>query len=254
MDFQKEKENNSNPGDTEKTHIDFLKKYQELEEFVYGLCHDLKTPVTSILGLAEMMEKESQDELSKDSQYYLKRIQENTLTILERINQILIFSQHGAIHKSETITDLNSLVDKSVSNFLPTIKEKKINFIVLEGYLRVKVDINEIINVFDNLIGNSIKYLGDQPEPNITIGVQDITDNYVTVFVNDNGIGIPRDSLSQVFEMFVRAPNVPSEVSGAGIGLARVKKIIDSYGGNVWLESKEGEGTTVYFSLPSYHD
>ncbi len=254
MDSQNENIDERLLSNSEKSSDDLVEKYKALEEFVYSLCHDLKTPVVSILGLADIIENESYDRLSKDSQYYLKRIQENTRNIIERIDQILIFSQEGVLQKTEIITDLNSVVRRSISNFLPIIKTRKIDITVLESHLQVKIDLNDIIFVFDNLIGNSIKYMGNQTQPSITVGIQKDKEKYVTTYVKDNGIGIPNESLPQIFQMFSRASNVPTEITGTGIGLARVKKIINSYGGKIWLESVEGEGTTVFFSLPIHSD
>lgn len=252
MDYQKEKKSDAIRSDSKLNPKELVEKYNLLEEFVFSFSHDLKTPIISILGIADMMIKETRDNLSEEHQYYLQRIRENSLGILQSIDQLLIFSQDGTIQKTEIVLDLNSIMKKSVSNYLTVIKERKIDITILERNSHVKADKNEMIFVFDNLIGNSIKYMGDQTQPNITIGIQGNNDNFITVFVKDNGMGIPQDSLSQVFQMFSRAPNVPSDISGAGIGLARVKRIVDSYGGKIWLESQEGKGTTVFFSLPSY--
>lgn len=252
MDYQKEKKSDAIRSDSKLNPKELVEKYNLLEEFVFSFSHDLKTPIISILGIADMMIKETRDNLSEEHQYYLQRIRENSLGILQSIDQLLIFSQDGTIQKTEIVLDLNSIMKKSVSNYFTVIKERKIDITILERNSHVKADKNEMIFVFDNLIGNSIKYMGDQTQPNITIGIQGNNDNFITVFVKDNGMGIPQDSLSQVFQMFSRAPNVPSDISGAGIGLARVKRIVDSYGGKIWLESQEGKGTTVFFSLPSY--
>lgn len=254
MTQQKEKKSNAIQKDPELSPEDLIKKYNLLEEFVFSFSHDLKTPIISILGIADMMMKETQDNISEEHQYYLKRIRENSLSVLERIDQILIFSQDGKIQRTQVALDLNSIMKKSVSNYLSIIKERKIDITILERNSQVNVDKNEITFVFDNLIGNSIKYMGDQTHPNITVGIQGNSDQFVTVFVKDNGMGIPQDSLTQVFQMFSRASNVPSDISGSGIGLARVKRIIDSYGGKIWIESQEGKGTTVFFSLPSYNE
>ena len=114
----------------------------------------------------------------------------------------------------------------------------------------VNVELNRMVQLFDNLIGNCIKFMGNQSSPLIRIGISDQDSEYVKIHVKDNGIGIPENSLTKVFNLFTRASNVNEEIEGSGIGLAQVKKIVETHEGKIWLESKEGEGTTISFTLP----
>ena len=93
--------------------------------------------------------------------------------------------------------------------------------------------------------------MGNQTKPNIELGSLEGDSKFITVYVKDNGMGIPDSFKDKVFNIFSRAENVKSQkIEGSGIGLAHVKKIVETHGGKIWLESEEGNGTTIYFSLP----
>ncbi|MFX0172610.1 MAG: ATP-binding protein [Candidatus Hodarchaeota archaeon] len=110
---------------------------------------------------------------------------------------------------------------------------------------------NRILQLFSNLIGNSIKYRGDQPNLFIEIGIMKINSKFVTVYVKDNGMGISKDFHDKVFNIFSRSKSVEDQkIEGTGIGLAHVKKIVETHGGSIWMESEERVGTTMFFKLP----
>ncbi|MFW9906289.1 MAG: ATP-binding protein [Candidatus Thorarchaeota archaeon] len=108
-----------------------------------------------------------------------------------------------------------------------------------------------MLQLFSNLIENSVKYISEQPEPFIEVGIQKVKSKLVTIFVKDNGMGIPEDFKSKVFNIFSRATNINNqEIIGTGIGLAHCKKIVETHGGEIWLESEEGKATTIFLQLP----
>ena len=231
-------------------------KTQEVEEFMYSASHDLKTPVISILGFIETLKRDSKDILTPESLFYLERMESNTLHVISMIDEILEYSRIGRFTQEKTIVNLSTVINESFSRFSQIIKKKKIQVVLDPTFPDVEVELNRIVQLFDNLIGNSIKFMGNQSSPLIQVGITDSYPDFVKIYVKDNGIGIPEGSIGKVFNLFTRGSNVDESIEGSGIGLAQVKKIVELHQGKIWLDSKEGEGTTISFSLPmmSYKD
>jgi signal transduction histidine kinase len=115
----------------------------------------------------------------------------------------------------------------------------------------IYVQRERMMQVFANLIDNAIKYMGEKENKKIIIGKTELQDEFVTLHVKDNGIGIKKEYLPLIFQLFTRIPNgLPNSVSGSGVGLANVKKIIETHGGVIWVESVYQKGTSVYISIP----
>ncbi|PWI47503.1 hypothetical protein CEE45_11270 [Candidatus Heimdallarchaeota archaeon B3_Heim] len=225
-------------------------KTQEVEEFVYSVSHDLKTPVISILGFIETLKTDAGNILTSDSSFYLERMKHNTHHVIAMIDEILEYSRIGRFSQERTSVNLSVILTESLSRFSQDFQSKNIKVELETKFPKVNVELNRMVQLFDNLIGNCIKFMGNQSSPLIRIGISDQDSEYVKIHVKDNGIGIPENSLTQVFNLFTRASNVNEEIEGSGIGLAQVKKIIETHECKIWLESKEGEGTTISFTLP----
>jgi len=116
----------------------------------------------------------------------------------------------------------------------------------------VYVERKRFVQVFENLIGNAIKYMGNGGrKKEIEIGIKEKGDKFVTIFVKDTGTGIRKEYIPKLFRLFTRIPSkIPDKVSGSGIGLANVKKIVETHEGSVWVESIENEGTVFYLEIP----
>ena len=224
-------------------------KTQEVEEFVYSVSHDLKTPVISILGFIETLKTDTETILTSESNFYLERMESNTLHVISMIDEVLEYSRMGRFTQERSVVNLSTIINESLLRFSQEITRKNIKIELDENYPNVDVELNRMIQLFDNLIGNSIKFMGNHSSPLISISsVQD--SEYIQICVKDNGIGIPETSLTKVFNLFTRAPNVRENIEGSGIGLAQVKKIVEIHEGKIWLESQEGKGTSVIFTLP----
>jgi signal transduction histidine kinase len=225
-------------------------KTQEVEEFVYSVSHDLKTPVISILGFIETLKSDPENSLTPESSFYLERMESNTLHVISMIDEILDYSRMGRFTQERSVVKLTTIINESLLRFSQEIARKKIKIELDEDFPYVEVELNHMVQLFDNLIGNSIKFMGKQSSPLISISSSIQDTEYIKICVRDNGIGIPENSLSKVFNLFTRATNVSEDIEGTGIGLAQVKKIVEIHEGHIWLESQEGEGTTVTFTLP----
>jgi signal transduction histidine kinase len=138
------------------------------------------------------------------------------------------------------------IVEEALDQAAERIRLRGIKVIVTQDLPKVHVDRMRIVEVLGNLIENSVKYLGDQPQPQIEIGYR-LDEGQTVLFVRDNGIGIEPSQQYKVFELFYK---VDRRSEGTGAGLAIVKRIIEVHGGRIWIESKLGEGSTVCFTLP----
>ncbi len=225
-------------------------KTQEVEEFVYSVSHDLKTPVISILGFIETLKTDSENKFSPESLFYLERMESNTRHVISMIDEVLEYSRIGRFTQERIVVNLSTIINESLLRFSKRIKKGKINIELDDEFPDVEVEFNRMIQLFDNLIGNCLKFMGSQSSPQIKIGVTSQNSEYVKVFVRDNGIGIPKDSQKKVFNLFTRASNISENIEGSGIGLAQVKRIVELHEGKIWLESEVGKGTTISFTLP----
>ncbi|WP_452227822.1 MULTISPECIES: YfiR/HmsC family protein [unclassified Lacinutrix] len=224
---------------------------KELEQFAYITSHDLKEPLNTISGLIVLLLDEYEDKLDEDGQMSLNFINESSLRMKSLIDSLLEYSRLGKIKEYNAINtstlmeaikiDLGSMISKS--NAKITTK----NLPIITGS-----DI-EIRLLFQNLISNSVKFIDANTTPNIMISCIKTEDEesqeYWQFAVTDNGIGIPENYQDRIFAIFQRLHN-REKYEGTGIGLAHCKKIVESHGGKIWLQSKEGIGTTFYFTIP----
>ncbi|MFX0122751.1 MAG: ATP-binding protein [Candidatus Hodarchaeota archaeon] len=227
------------------------RRHIEMEEFVYTISHDLKAPIISIQGFVTALNEDFFKSLPVDALYYLERITKNTSLIESMIREVLEYSRIGRITQEKERLDLKEIIDDSITLFSSQIQKHKIKIHFKGNFPIIYAEKNRMLQLFSNLIGNSVKYMGDQPKPCIEFGIQKIGSKYATIFVKDNGMGIPENFLVKVFNIFARADGLKNrEIEGSGIGLAHCKKIIETHGGEIWVESEEGKGTTMFFQLP----
>jgi len=221
-------------------------------EFVANVSHELRTPLTSIRGFAETLLDGALEDDPKVARQFLEIINNETERLSRLIDELLNLSKIED-RKSLPVRqplDINELVKRVVAILQPRAKEKNltINTNLPEALPVVQGDPDMISQVLINLIDNAVSYT--QPGGVIRISVLDGKDE-LKVDVQDNGIGIPTESLSRVFERFYRVDKARSrEQGGTGLGLSIVKHIIDAHGGSVQVESKVGHGSTFSFVLP----
>ncbi|MFW9854225.1 MAG: ATP-binding protein [Candidatus Thorarchaeota archaeon] len=227
-------------------------KNTEIEEFVYTISHDLKAPLISIQGFTAAIKEEYGEDLPEEAQFYLDRIIKNVQIIETQIKQILEYSRIGRIVTTpKRDLDLREIIEECLSQYTTQIKKNNIRIVISDEFPQIHAEENRMMQLFSNLIGNSIKYRGDNPSPIIEIGKHAIDENFIAIYVRDNGIGVPEKFQSRIFNLFARAPSMRTrDIEGTGIGLAHVKKIVETHGGRIWMESTEGVGTTIFFELP----
>lgn len=224
------------------------KANQELETFVYSVTHDLKAPVISLYGMAAIMQKKFSGQLGEQGEHYLQRLMSNAGFMEQLINDLLNFSKVGKHEYRMEELNGEGIVRESLNQCDRALHERNVDVRINTPLPNVVFDRTDLCKIFMNIISNSIKFMGDQPHPAVEIGGRDI-DGFVEYYVRDNGIGIDPKYNDKVFKIFHRLKEVP--VEGTGIGLAIVKKILETAGGRIWFESEVGKGTTFIFLIPS---
>jgi signal transduction histidine kinase len=225
-----------------------LKRTNEvLQNFVHVVSHDLKTPITCIQGFSSALLDKHKEGLDDQGRICLERIDASALRMERLVSDLLVLSKVGRV--VATFEDVSSLeiVTNATSGLQERLKAKGIGLIVEDSLPVVNCDQGRIYQVFDNLLVNAIKFMGDTKNPKIEIGYKD-TGNFHQFHVRDNGIGIDPKYHREIFEMFHRLKQIEDE-EGTGLGLAIVETIISEHGGQIWVESEKGKGATFYFTL-----
>lgn len=224
-------------------------KNRELQQFTYAITHDLKSPILVIEGFARELKRSGRLEVEQD--VLVDAIMSSSARLHSLVNDLLELARVGSVEVVLEETDMGSLVDRVIKDMSIRLAEKKVRVSVEGAFPKLYVVTRYAERIFTNLIDNAIKYMGDQPSPELSITVQDKIDHYL-FGVHDNGIGIPQEFHERVFSIFQRVKTSDTEkVEGSGLGLAFVKKIVELSGGTVWVESAgKGKGSTFYFTLP----
>ncbi len=220
----------------------------ELEKFAYVASHDLKTPLRNINSFLNLIQRKLNQGKTDEINEYLEFARINAQRMHGLIQDVLEFSQVNRDNSSFSKIDLNEVLNQAILNLQDLIIEKNV---IIEKQILPDLFCNksQIISLFQNLIENGIKY-NESPSPKIKIKYLDNVSEH-KIFVSDNGIGIEKEYLDKVFEMFYRLHN-QGEYVGTGIGLASCRKIVTYHGGTISIESTLDEGSTFCIALPKH--
>ncbi len=219
----------------------------ELEQFAFVASHDLQEPLRMISSFLMLLSTKYSDQLDDKAQKYINFARDGAKRMQQIILDLLELSRVGKATEATVTVDTAELVSEVESNYKKLIHDKNAKVIHLD-LPRVTSYRTPLMQIFQNLIGNALKYAKPDIRPIVTIGSEEKPNEWV-FFVKDNGIGIEEEFFEKIFVVFQRLHRA-EEFEGTGIGLAIVKKAIDFLQGKVWVESKLGEGSTFYFSLP----
>jgi PAS domain S-box len=222
---------------------------EELQQFAYVSSHDLQEPLRTIASFTQLLEKRYRGQLDEDADEFIGYIVDAAVRMKQQINDLLEYSRVSMAENEFEHVNIDSVLDRAVTNLKSSIDEN--NAIINRDLLPdVVADGDQLRRVFQNIIGNSIKYRKPDVNPEIYISAYKDEKNGEYVFsIQDNGIGIGKQYLDRIFKIFQRLHTM-DEYTGTGVGLAVVKRIIDRHGGWIWVESELGEGSTFYFTLP----
>lgn len=232
--------------DLKKKNSDLEAMNKELEAFSYSVSHDLRSPLRSINGYAEILKEDHEVYLEDEAKRLLNHIIRSALKMSDLIDSLLTLSRLGRKEMSMRIIDTKQLVERVVKE----VRKEQNNGdpkITIADLPKVEGDIELLKQVYVNLISNSFKYSAKKENPTIEIGAE--MDGEIPIFyVRDNGAGFNMEYEKKLFGVFQRLHGA-REFEGIGIGLAIVKRIIDSHGGRVWATGVVDEGATFYFTL-----
>ncbi|MCJ7777140.1 MAG: ATP-binding protein [Sedimentisphaerales bacterium] len=217
---------------------------QELKDFAHIVSHDLKAPLCGIRTVAEWISADYADKLDEKGREQMGMLMERVERMYKLIDGVLAYSRVGRLKEKRIQVNLNELI----RSIIDSLAVRENISIVVENELPVlECEETRITQVFQNLMSNAVKYM-DKPEGQIRIGC--IEENGHWKFgVTDNGPGIEEKDFERIFKIFQTASQHKTAES-TGIGLSIVKKIVELYGGKIWVESKVGEGSTFFFTLP----
>jgi signal transduction histidine kinase len=217
----------------------------ELEQFAYVASHDLQEPLRMITGYTKLLAKRYKGKLDKDADDFIGFAVDGAQRMHSLIQDLLILSRVGTRGKEFAPTDCEMVLSDTLVNLQAAIQESNAT-ITHDPLPNVMADSGQLAQVFQNLIGNAIKYRGARA-PLVHVSCQSRANEWL-FSVKDNGIGIDPKHAERVFVMFQRL-HTRREYPGTGIGLALCKKIVERHGGKIWVESQEGAGATFYFTL-----
>jgi two-component system CheB/CheR fusion protein len=219
----------------------------ELEQFAYVASHDLQEPLRMVSTYLQFVEKRAKDGLDAETRRFIDFAIEGAVRLRSLVGDLLAFSRVGDGLASGDKVDVNTIVAEAKTNLKSVIEENGATISV--GDLpSLNVDHSQMVQVFQNLISNAIKYRSDAL-PQIQIKAEE-TENEWVFSVQDNGIGIDPEYHEKIFVVFQRLHSDRQKYPGTGIGLAICKKIIERHRGRIWVHSKPNEGSVFYFTVP----
>ncbi len=218
----------------------------DLEQFAYVASHDLQEPLRMVSSYVQLLKRRYTGKLDSDADDFIDFAVDGANRMQVLIEDLLAYSRVGTRGRPFEPTDCTLVLDQVLANLEVAIDESDAG-VTHDPMPTVAVDGSQLAQVFQNLIGNAIKFRGDEP-PRVHIAAEQ-KDGEWEFFVADNGIGIKPEFFERIFVIFQRLHS-REEYSGTGIGLAVCKKIVERHGGRMWVESEPGQGATFYFTIP----
>ncbi|MBV5335894.1 hypothetical protein JZU48_02515, partial [bacterium] len=225
----------------------------ELEQFAYVASHDLREPLRQVSSYVTLLERhladKSGDLLDDDAREFMAVVRRGATRMNRLILDLLEYSRLGRIERPTASVALSHVADDAIGCLADVIRDGDAEVAIPDRLPDVVGDHDELVRLFQNLIGNAIKYRHPDRPPAVTVAVER-DGSYWKVSVSDNGIGIAPEHFERIFRIFQRLHG-HGRYEGTGIGLASAKKIVERLGGRIWLESEVDLGSTFFFTLPA---
>jgi PAS domain S-box-containing protein len=219
----------------------------DLAQFAYVASHDLQEPLRMISSYVQLLARRYKGRLDADADDFIGYAVDGATRMQTLINDLLTYSRASARSKAFEATDCVLVLEQTLVNLKEQIRKNSV-VVTHDPLPTVMANGSQLAHLFSNLIENAIKFHGDEP-PRVHISAKRKGDEW-EVLVADNGIGIEPQYFDRIFKVFQRLHR-KNEYPGTGIGLALCKKIVERHGGRIWIESKPGEGTTFFFTIPA---
>jgi two-component system sensor kinase FixL len=228
----------------ESTVQELSRSNREIEDFAHVIAHNLKSPLRAIGTLSDWIAMDYSDKFNQEGKEQIKLLKGRVMRMSELIDSVLRCSEIRRVSNQREKVNLNTLVTETIDQIAPPESIE----ITIENELPILIcEKAHLTEAFQNLLSNAVKYM-DKPQGRVRIGCVE-EDDFWKFSIADNGPGIKKQHFERIFKIFQTL--LPcDELSSAGIGLAIVKKIVELYGGKIWLKSKVGEGSTFLFTLP----
>ncbi|WP_306054553.1 sensor histidine kinase [Natronococcus wangiae] len=228
---------------------------ERLEEFAYAVSHDLQEPLRMVTSYLELLERRYEDELDEEGEEFVAFAVDGAERMGSMIDGLLAYSRVQTQGNPFEPVDLNAVLGDVRTDLQFKIEETDAD-VTSEPLPTVRGDESQLRQVFQNLLSNAIAYSGDEP-PRIRVaaerraapGAAENDGATWTISVSDDGIGIDSDDQDRIFEIFQRLRAIDEGKTGSGIGLAVCKRVVERHGGEIWVDSEPGEGSTFSFTL-----
>jgi signal transduction histidine kinase len=222
-------------------------KNAELERFTYTVSHDLKSPLYTLRGFLDFMDRDAQSGNTARLRADIARSASAADTMRRLLDDLLALSRIGRLINPPEDVPFAEIAREAVAMARGRIVERGVAVEIAPDLPRVRGDRVRLVEVVQNLVDNAAKFMGDQPRPRVEIGARPYAGEPV-FFVRDNGKGVPPQHRERVFRLFEK---LEPASDGTGVGLALVKRIVELHGGRIWIEPSSPEGgATFFFTLP----
>jgi len=228
------------------TLTDLIRSNADLEHFAYVASHDLQEPLRTVAGAVQMLEEKNKDKLDAESEQLIRYAVDYVHRMKVLITDLLTYSRLTTRGRPFEMVNVQEVLDQSLRNLNSLVIEQGAK-ITCDRMPTIRADATQLLQVFQNLIGNAVKF-GRNNSPKVRISARKDSNEW-TFSVEDNGIGIEDKYFDRIFVIFQQL-NKKAPFHGTGIGLAIVRKIVERHRGRVWVESKVGAGSTFYFTIP----
>jgi light-regulated signal transduction histidine kinase (bacteriophytochrome) len=219
---------------------------RDLEQFASVASHDMQEPLRAVSGYARLLQRGLGDKLDAKNLEYLTGAVEGAARMEQLVNDLLAVAHVGTGDHPRAPAKLNEVLNRARSNLEVTFTKARAK-LTSKGLPTLVVDAAQITQLFQNLLANAVKFCRAVP-PEIDVRATQEPGRWV-ISVRDNGIGIPPESFDRIFQIFQRL-HIRKQYPGTGIGLTICKRIVERHGGDIWVESQPGQGSTFYFSIP----
>jgi light-regulated signal transduction histidine kinase (bacteriophytochrome) len=229
---------------------EFARSNSELEQLAHVASHDMREPLRMVSTYTQLLAERYRGKLDKNAEQYIDYATDGALRMQAMVQSLLALAQVNVEAKKNQTVDGNVVMAEVLRDLEPAIRES--NAVVQCSQLPVlRINHTHALQLFLNLIGNAIKFRSQSADAPPNVGIRAMPAGPLWQFsVSDNGIGVARESQEMIFAVFQRL-HTRTEYPGSGIGLAICRKIVENYGGKIWVESQPGAGSTFHLTLPA---
>jgi len=225
---------------------DLARSNADLEQFAYVASHDLQEPLRMVASYTQLLAETHEHQLGPDAQQYIRYAVDGALRMQTLISDLLAYARVTRTPTPPKAVASSQLLSQALDNLQVAVKEGDVR-VTHDELPTVRCNSSQLVQLFQNLVGNAIKFRGERP-PEIHVGAVR-RDGEIEFSVRDNGIGFDPKYAAKIFIIFQRL-HTRGKYSGTGIGLAVCKKIVEHHGGRIWVESTAGQGSTFFFTIP----